>query len=202
MVRAVFFDVGGVLLRAEDQSGRRKWEQRLGLPDDELARIVWRCDVSLRAMVGQATEADVWQNVATTFKLNGEQLRELIADFFSAERADAILIQFARDLRHRYMTGVISNAWATSRQIITDKFGLSDAFDIIVLSGEEGVAKPDARIYNIALERLGLPPTEAIFVDDLGENIAAARALGMRGVQFENTPQAIAAVRSQLDGKN
>jgi putative hydrolase of the HAD superfamily len=58
-------------------------------------------------------------------------------------------------------------------------------FDAMVVSWEVRVAKPDAAIYRIALERLGVAPGEALFVDDRAENVAGAEAVGMRGMMFE-----------------
>ncbi len=199
-IRAVIFDIGGVLLRTEDHSGRRKWEARLGLEENGLARHVWGSDVSRRASVGQASEDEVWAHIAAHFRLSDAEMREFVADFWSGDRVDQMLVQFLRDLRPRYKTGIISNAWATARHAITESFGIADALDTIVLSAEEGIEKPDARIYHIALRRLGVLPAEAIFVDDMPENVAAASALGMRGIQFQNTAQAIAEVRRYLDG--
>jgi len=59
-----------------------------------------------------------------------------------------------------------------------------DAFDEIVVSGREGVTKPDARIYKILFERSGRAPEELVFVDDVARNIAAAENLGMAGVLY------------------
>jgi glucose-1-phosphatase len=115
MIRAVIFDIGGVLLRTEDQSSRHKWEKQLALEQGELSRAVWTSDVSNRAMVGQATEDDVWQYLARQYQLNDSQLAAFTADFWGTERMDPMLIQFVRDLRPRYKTGIISNAWASAR---------------------------------------------------------------------------------------
>ena len=54
------------------------------------------------------------------------------------------------------------------------------------MSGEEGVTKPDLRIYQILLDRYGLKAEECLFVDDRLENVEAARALGMQGIVFKN----------------
>jgi putative hydrolase of the HAD superfamily len=58
-------------------------------------------------------------------------------------------------------------------------------FDALVVSWEVRVSKPDAAIYRIALERLGVAPGEALFVDDRPENVAGAEAVGMRGMMFD-----------------
>jgi 2-haloacid dehalogenase len=59
-------------------------------------------------------------------------------------------------------------------------------FDGIVVSGEEGVIKPDARIFRILLERFGIAPGEAVFIDDNPHNAAAAQALGIHGIHFRS----------------
>jgi putative hydrolase of the HAD superfamily len=198
-IRAVIFDMGGVILRTENQEGRRKWEMRLGLKERELARIVFASETSARATVGQGTDVDVWKYVASVLNLTDAQAEELQQDFWSGDRVDAALVQFIRDLRPRHKTAILSNAWSGAREAITNKFDLGDAVDAIIISAEEGIAKPDARIYRITAERLGVRPEESVFVDDVKENVDAARALGMRGVQFKDTPQAIKEVASFLN---
>jgi len=69
----------------------------------------------------------------------------------------------------------------------------------MVVSWELGVLKPDARIYRIALERLGVPAGEALFVDDRPENVAGAEAVGMRGLVFTGDAS-VEALRRTLDG--
>lgn len=184
MIRAVIFDMGGVILRTEKQDGRRKWEAQLGLQPGELERAVFECEASARASIGLAHEDEVWKSIAARFGLNDAQLIEFQRDFWSGDRVDATLAQFIRDLRPRYKTAILSNAWLNARAAITQKFGMGDAVDTIIISAEEGIAKPDARIYRLAAERLGVLPQEAIFVDDMPENADAARAVGMRGVHF------------------
>jgi epoxide hydrolase-like predicted phosphatase len=198
-IRAVIFDVGGVILRTEKQEGRRKWEMRLALKERELSQIVWSSAPSARATVGKGTESEVWAFVASLFKLTDEQLQELQRDFWSGDHLDEELMRFVRDLRPRYRTGIITNAWPGSRTFLTDKLGIADAFDTIVISAEEGVAKPDLSIYKIAVERLDTKFEEAVFVDDVAENTQAARALGMHGVEFKNTQQAVVELGALLN---
>jgi putative hydrolase of the HAD superfamily len=151
-------------------------------------------------MVGRATEADVWQHVADTFSLDDETLGQLIRDFWSGAQLDTELVEFVRSLRPRYRTAILSDAWPGVRDVFTQVFGLDAVVDKIIISAEEGIAKPDPRIFRIAAERLGVRPQEAVFVDDRPENVQGARAVGMRGIQFETREQTIADVRKYLDG--
>ena len=112
------------------------------------------------------------------------------------EQLNIDLARFVGDLRPRYKTATICNGG--SREAINQKFKLDELVDLMVFDGEEGVAKPDARIYELALLRLGVRPGEAVFVDDKEQNVEAAQRLGMHGVLFKNTAQAVAEVQALL----
>jgi putative hydrolase of the HAD superfamily len=183
-IRAVIFDIGGVLVRTEDLEPRRKWERRFGLPDWGLARIVFESPAAAQSTIGQAGPEAVWAAVAERLRLTPAELTELQADFWRGDVFDAALLAYLRSLRPRYKTGIISNAWVGMRAMHQPRLN-GDTFDLIVYSAEEGLAKPDPAIYQRALERLGVEPAEAVFVDDMPENVEAARALGMAGVRFQ-----------------
>ncbi len=192
-IQAVLFDIGGVLLRTEDQEPRRKWERRLGLPARGLADAVFNCETARLASVGQATQQDVWRAVAERFRLDDAKLRDLQRDFWAGDRLDEQLLRYLIDLRPRYKTGVLSNAWPGLRALYAQWFGLTDDLvDVMIYSGEVGVMKPDARIYHLALERLQVPAESVVFVDDFIENVAGAQAVGMRAVHFASPGQALA----------
>ena len=93
----------------------------------------------------------------------------------------------------------LSNAWSGTRAAMTTHYGLDRLVDLMIFSDEEGMAKPDARIYHLAAGRLGVQPGEAIFVDDVPRNVEAARAVGMLAVHFRDTAQAIAEIEAYLD---
>ena len=86
-------------------------------------------------------------------------------------------------------TGLISNSFGTG---IYKRGNFDGLFDAIVISGEVGLHKPEPEIYLLACERLGIEPAEAIFVDDLRENIAGAEAVGMTGVLHRDPAATIA----------
>lgn len=66
------------------------------------------------------------------------------------------------------------------------RFAFAARFRDIVVSGEEGMVKPDPRIYDLAIERFGVAPARTVFIDDRDENVRAAIAKGMAGLRFEN----------------
>jgi putative hydrolase of the HAD superfamily len=104
-----------------------------------------------------------------------------------------------RRWKGRIPLGLISNAWSGLRELLR-QLGLLELFDVVVISAEVGLLKPDPRIYWRALEGLGLPPEATAFLDDLPENVRAARALGMHGILFRDPEDALARLQEWLDG--
>lgn len=90
-------------------------------------------------------------------------------------------------------TGLLSNSWGN-----TDYGGLVDFFDGVVISGAEGLRKPDARIYHLAAERVGAEPTECVFVDDVAHNVDGAMAAGMHAIHHTDPDVTIPELESLL----
>jgi putative hydrolase of the HAD superfamily len=108
-------------------------------------------------------------------------------------------VDFLRSLRPRYKTALLSNAWGNLREVLDREWHVLDAFDQVIISAEVGLMKPDERIFSLALERLGVTPGEAVFVDDFAHNVEAARLVGLHAIHFRNAEQARAEVEQLLD---
>ncbi len=93
-------------------------------------------------------------------------------------------------------TGLVSNSWSTTHY---DRDLLGELFDVVVISAEVGLHKPQPEIYLLAAERLGEPPERCVFVDDLRENCAGAEAVGMAAV-LHRDPETTAPRLEQLLG--
>ncbi len=197
--RAILFDVGSVLVQDTDTSYRDAWAERLDVSPDTLGDLVFASDVAARAAVGEASYQAVWEHVAEELGLDAETLAQLERDFWRGDQVDETLAGFLRSLRGDYITGLLSNAWPNARQRFTEEFGLADAVDVMIISAEVGVCKPDPRIYEMALERVGVAAETVIFLDDLIENVIAAKALGICALHYQTTPRAMAAITRLLD---
>lgn len=185
MIKAVIFDVGGVLIRTPDRACRLAWERRLGLDDWESEEIVFSGETGTKAQLGEITDAELWSWVGRRLALSEEQLAEFRQDFWARDRLDTELIDLIRRLRSSYQTAIISNATDALRKNLGRKYPISDAFDLIVVSAEEGIMKPDPEIYKRTLGRLGRAADETVFIDDSLENVTAARRLGMSSLHFK-----------------
>ncbi len=185
MIRAVIFDVGGVLVRTHNHEGRRRWEQKLGLAVGESEEIVFGGEMGSRAQLGEISNVALWQWIGERLQLDEAALARFQHDFWAGDVLDVELVNYVRRLRPFYHTAIISNATDNLRHTLTHTYPIADAFDVIVCSAEEKVMKPDARIFQVALQRLGCEPGEAVFVDDFAHNVDAARQLGLRAIHFQ-----------------
>lgn len=202
MIKALITDFGGVLVRTKTDRSRRELEQRLGRAPHSLERDIFASELSVSAQRGAITEEQFWREVETWFDLPrfGLSGRDFRDEFFRDDFLDLELVDLIRDVRPAVKTGLISNAWSGLRGMLQTVFPIQDAFDALVISAEEKLLKPDARIYQLALDRLGVRADEAIFLDDFPVNIEAANALGLHGVHFKTSEQAQRDIRALLAG--
>ena len=182
-IRAIIFDVGGVLVRTFDQSGRRLWEERLGLSPGDAEAIVLNSEMGHRAQRGEITTEALWAWAGQRLGLDKAALDSFRADFWSGDGIDSGLQDLIRRLNRNYETAIISNATDALLESL-EAYGLLGDFDLVVCSAHEGVTKPDPAIYEIALARLGRAAEETVFIDDAPANVAAAQAVGMNAILF------------------
>jgi putative hydrolase of the HAD superfamily len=197
-VRAVIFDIGGVLEDTPPTGWQETWARRLALEPAELIRRIgpiWRPGAT-----GGVALADLERRTAEVLNLSPDDLRALMTDLW-AEYLGTLntgLAAYFTGLRPRYRTGILSNSFVGAREKERAAYGFEDMCDVVVYSHEEGMAKPDPRFYRLACERLGVPPHESVFLDDQQACVEGARALGMTAIRFTGNEQAIAAIEDCL----
>jgi epoxide hydrolase-like predicted phosphatase len=187
-VHAVLIDLGGVILRTEFQAPREHLAERLNMTSEDLNRIIFDSDSARLASLGTITTDQHWATVTTKLGRQASEASDIRAEFFAGDVIDRELLAFIGGLRPKLQTALISNGWPDLREYLSHN-RILDCFDTVVISAEVGVMKPQPQIYQIALDRLGIPPKEAVFVDDIPKNVDAASALGMQGILFRNSTQ-------------
>ena len=196
-IKAIYFDLGGVIVRTEDKTARTNLAAEFGMNYAEMDKFVFECKTAALASIGKVTEEEHWLDITRRLDKPATEMPRIRDAFFGGDLVDPNILSLLRSLRNTHKTGLISNAWDGLRPwIISQK--LDDAFECLIISAELGIAKPDAGIYQYALEKLDVKPEQAIFVDDVEKNIAACEALGMHGVLFNNSQQALADVKQLL----
>jgi epoxide hydrolase-like predicted phosphatase len=199
MIKAIMIDFGGVLVRTEDQRLRRKLESQLSIPAGELAKWVFDSEVSRKALLGLAPESAIWDNIANKFNLDANGMKKLVSDFWKYDLLDEDLLRYLSARRDKYRICILSNAWTGARKLFTDVYHLDQVTDEIIISSEEGITKPDPRIYLLAANRLHLKPEEIVFIDDFPENVEAANQCGMNAIHFIGTKELYKALNIMLD---
>ena len=196
-IRAVFFDLGGVIVRTEFQAPRQRLAERLGMEYDDLVKIVFDSDSGYKATMGEISSDEHWASVIQRLKRPASELLAIRDEFFAGDIVDRTLLDYLRSLRGKYKTGLISNAWGDLRDyIVKEKF--DDAFDKMIISAEVGAAKPEPKIFQIALEQLGVRPKEAVFVDDFLINIEGCEKVGIKGIHFKDPGSALQQLKKLL----
>jgi epoxide hydrolase-like predicted phosphatase len=198
VIRAVVFDIGGVLEITPDLGVDRIWEDRLGLPSGEILermRDVWR-----GGSIGTITLDDVHEALRGRLGLDDQKLAQYMADCWREYlgTANTELIEYARGLRPRYRTGIVSNSFVGAREREQAAYGFEDLVEEIVYSHEAGFSKPDPRIYELICTRLNVTPGEMVFIDDAEACVTGARDVGIHAVRYQDNAQAIADIEKLL----
>jgi epoxide hydrolase-like predicted phosphatase len=200
-IEAVIWDLGGVLVRTEDPSSRQRLADSLHLSRSDLEKIVFNGVSGNRAQLGEIDFEQHWENVRISIGLEPAAMEDFEQRFWEGDEIDFKLVEYVRSLRReRYKTGLLSNAFSNLRGFVTNVWEIDDAFDEIIISAEEGVVKPDPRIYLLALERLGIKAEQSVFIDDMPVNVEGARALGIHSIQFRDLNQARFELEKLLNG--
>jgi putative hydrolase of the HAD superfamily len=181
---ALLVDFGGVLWNMR-WDVCRALEAAHGLPRGAVFQTLYRCPDWADVERGRG-DREAWLRAAHAAleRAAARPLPPLHAEWRAAQGPIGENIALLRALKPRHRVALISNADLTLRERIGDGLGIIDLFDEIVCSAEVGCAKPEAAIFRLACRRLGLAPADCIFIDDAVENVAAAEALGMRGVVY------------------
>jgi putative hydrolase of the HAD superfamily len=200
-IRAVVFDIGGVLEVTPDLGLTERWESRLRLPAGELNQRMH--DVWAAGSIGTITEGDVHQAITDRLGLDGRQLAAFMADFWREYlgTANTQLIEYARQLRPRYRTGILSNSFVGAREREQAAYGFEDLVDEIVYSHEAGMSKPDPRIYALTCARLEVRAEETVFLDDTGRGVDGAQEAGLHAVRYQDNAQAIEEIEKLLTAR-
>lgn len=202
-IRAVLFDFGGVLSSSPFDAFAR-YEQANGLPDGFIRSLnasdphsnAWarleRSEVSLPEFV----ELFEQEAEAAGHRIDGAGVLALLGGEIRPGMVRAV-----ERCREHHLVGLLTNNFL-SEEAAGDASGaigrVLDLFDEVIESSKVGVRKPEPRFFEIACERLGIEPHEAVFLDDLGVNLKPARAMGMRTIKVLDEPQALAELGAAL----
>jgi epoxide hydrolase-like predicted phosphatase len=168
--------------------------EREGL-DPEHVRLAFRENDGARSLLfelelGRIEEHEFARGLAVALGLGDGRAETLIEDLWADIEPDGAMIEAVARFREAGIrTGLVSNSWGTALKYETEL--MDRLFDTAVISHLVGMRKPDAEIYQLAAERIGLPFDELVFIDDLAGNLKPARAMGMATVRHTTAEESI-----------
>ncbi len=207
-VEAIVSDFGGVLT-SPLLDAFAGIQERHGIPLEQLGAALARAAEAdggahplFELEKGAITEAEFLAKLGAALReeLGREvELHGFGATFFEHLKPNEELFAFMRALHERgYRMAILTNNVREWEPLWRSMLPVDEIFELVVDSGFVGVRKPDPAIYELTLQRLGIPAEATLFVDDMEVNCDAARALGMQAVWFRSTAQAIADVEALL----
>lgn len=202
-IKTIFFDFGGVIIQPPKKRRIDRLKKLLGIDiHPEMQKMFENPNQSKLVQdicLGILPEEKLWEIMADKWQVKPALIQHLRKSLESKRHLNKPLIKFMAECQRQYSTAILSNAGDQSRRLMEDVFHLDDYVDDIIISAEEGVIKPDPKIYWIALERLEAKPETSLLLDDTQENVFAARDIGMKAIQFVNNDQSIPMMRKILN---
>jgi epoxide hydrolase-like predicted phosphatase len=211
-LRAVISDFGGVLTNRLIEAFAA-FQDETGISMEQLGRGMQRVaerdgDYPLfRLERGELTEQEFLDDLGWALEPelgHRPTLHRFREIWFEALHGNEAMLEVMRELRAEgYRMAILTNNVREWEELWRAKLPVDEIFELVVDSAWVGMRKPDPRIYELTVSRLGdVEPRECLFVDDNELNVEAARALGMTAVHFRSNDQAIPEIRALagLDG--
>jgi epoxide hydrolase-like predicted phosphatase len=199
-IKSVIFDLGGVVTDSPIQAIQR-YERDHGLPHNAINRAIveageggaWsrleRGELTLDDF-GPCFERDCRE---AGLAVGAARMMQYVAE---AGTPRPRMLAAIRCIRERGLrVGALTNNWVSERR---EASPVHELFHAVIESSVVGLRKPDPRIYELACRELGVTPPESVFLDDIGRNLKAARALGMTTIKVEDPDAALAELASVL----
>jgi len=189
-VKAVIFDLAGVVLLTVKGTFNSLLAERLGVRLEDVVRVM-SDPVNDQWDFGEIGDDEFFEHLLTELKEPLEKkailAKFVIDDFY----VDQELLTYIRELHKTYTTALLTNFPAHLHDYMKTAWRVDGAFDHIIASCDVKLLKPDPRMYQAALERINLKPEETVFIDDREVNVKAAEALGIKGIIYVRKEQAI-----------
>ena len=200
---ALVIDYGGVLT-SPLQEAMIAFAQDVGIDVQDLVRAALGAysgsedDLVTDFETGRMSEEDFAREFAARLQeVSGRPIpaENLIGKLFRLRLDEDMLDTVGRVREAGYKTALLSNSWGTSPY---PRERLDPLFDVVVISGEVGLRKPDRAIFELTTEKLGVDPSACVFVDDHPGHLDAASACGMTTVLHRAAPESIQELEALL----
>jgi len=195
--RAVIFDLD-VVIRDWNATEIAEVETSFGLEAGAILAVGFCEELGIAAMTGQLSYREWMDEIRRRIigEHGGSVTGALDEWELNVGLVDTEMLDVLRSVRRHVSAAVLSNGTTRLRRDL-HALDLTDEFDVIFNTAEIGVAKPDPAVFRHVLGELGVDATEALFIDDLAENVEGARSVGIRAHVHTDRLSTIAFLREQ-----
>lgn len=181
--RAVFFDIGNVLLNFDVHEVGRRFENATGVGSRELFKVFKEGDLNPKIERGEITCVALYEHLKKELgvDLALDAFHKMFNEIFTENTE---VVRLFRRLQERHKVYLLSNTNHWHFEHIQERYAWANEADGHVVSYKVGARKPEPEIYHAALEMSRLPGEDCVFFDDLQENVEAARDAGLRAHLF------------------
>lgn len=185
MIKAIMWDLEGVIAHTEDEDISINFAKRLNVPIEKIKKAL-SGDFHSRLDLGEYEQDEFWDFVVRSIGLPSDHKKYLENLLQEELHIDQLVIHDIQQYRQTFKVALLSNFSKVLRPMLEDYWHIDGVFDKIVISCEIHMLKPDPKIYLYTLEQLECEAQEAIFIDDKVINVEGARAVGLHAFQFTN----------------
>ena len=184
-IDAVIFDLGNVLISVNEHRAATRFAARTGKSLAEIGAYFLSTPHATELALGKQTKRQFYRTVAHDlgFPGNYAEFADIYADIFEPIPA---MIELAQSLATKRPRILLSNTNVIHADFFLARYPWINEFDVVILSHEVGLLKPDLAIYELALQRAGILADRAIFIDDLAANIQGAQAAGLHVIHHRD----------------
>lgn len=189
MIRALIFDCFGVLYHGSLGHLREL------LPADRRQDLT---DLNKSSDYGYISRQEYLDGAAAIMEMSPTELESITAQQHIRNEQ---LVDYVRSMKDQYKIGLLSNVGSEVMNTLFSPDEQAELFDVVVLSSDIGMTKPNPDIFEFTADKLGVKPEECLMIDDLLGNIQGAERIGMRGVVYSTFEQGTRTIADYLEGR-
>ncbi len=186
MINTVLFDLGNVILPFDVMRLAQGLTKHSHLDAETIVGHLWNAHIADNFETGKMSSTAYFEHISAACEFKNLSFQQFIPLFNEIFDPETGVVEMLGRMKGRYNLGLISNTNAIHVEHIVGRYDFLSQFDQRWWSNEAGVRKPNPEIFKMALSHFGVRPSQSVFIDDLQENVEAAKRLGIHGIQFKN----------------
>lgn len=175
-MKAILLDMYGVIVKQTGDDFVPYVQQTFPELDPEKIIKPWN-----KANMGEWSSLEIWATVG----FRGD-LEKIERNYLDTIKLNDGFLDFIKAVRNKYKLAIISNDSSRWSKYLREKFNINQYFDVISISGDLKIRKPDERIFRLTIEKLAVDAAECLYVDDRRGYLGAANRLGMNTILFNS----------------